>query len=181
MDLTKLGTRSRVLAVIGLLALIDSFLPWYSVSEKSVYPGVTYGFASSGNAWGVGIGGWLPMLMLLAIGVLVALPAFGREVGVRGGWAAFGGVALVATVIVLLRWLTYPSVPAADDPFISAGADFGTYLAVLLGVGAVAVGYLGFTADGGRLETIGAAFKGPQAPGPVPGQPPQQGQGPAQP
>ncbi|WP_031073867.1 hypothetical protein [Streptomyces sp. NRRL WC-3742] len=166
MDLTKLDTRSKVLAAIGLLALVDSFLPWYSVSQKTPYPGVAYGYSTAGNAWDVGIGGWLPMLLLLAVGVLVALPVLGRTVSVPGGWAAYGAVSLLATVIVVIRWVSYPSIPAEAASFITAGADFGTYLGLLLGLGGVVVGYLGFTAGGGTLDDLrsGAAFKEPQNP-----------------
>src|SRR5947209_18653205 len=123
MDLTKLGRTERVLAIVGLLAFIDSFLPWYSVSIKGSLAALGGAGGASGNAWDVGFWAWFPMLLLLAIGVLVALPAVGQNVSVRGGYAAFGAVALLVTLIVLIRWLTYPSVPAEDAAFIDAGAD----------------------------------------------------------
>ena len=158
MDLTKLGRNERVLAIVGLLAFIDSFLPWWSVT---VGP-----FSSSESGWGVGFAGWFPVLLLLAIGVLVALPAFGQSVTVRGGYAAFGAGALLATLLILIRWLTYPTASAGD--FGSAGADFGTYIALILGIVATAFGYLGFTAAGGTLNNFADAFK------PHPGQEPPQ-------
>jgi hypothetical protein len=166
MDLTKLGRTERVLAIVGLLAFIDSFLPWYSVSIKGSLAALGGAGGASGNAWDVGFWAWFPMLLLLAIGVLVALPAFGQNVSVRGGYAAFAAAALLATIIVLIRWLTYPSVPAEDAAFIDAGADFGTYVGLILGVVATAFGYLGFTAAGGTLNNFTAAFKS---------QPPQDG------
>lgn len=171
MDLNKLGIRARVLGVVGLLAFIDSFLPWYTVSAKSAFPGALQ-YSNSGNAWNVGIGGWFPLLVLLGLGVVAVLPAFGRSFEIRGGYAAVGVLALVATVIILLRWLTYPSVGAGAGGFIDAGADFGTYLGVVLGLVAVGVAYLAFTAEGGKLNTIADSFKVPaSAPGAVP--PPQ--------
>lgn len=162
MDLTKLGRTERVLAIVGLLAFIDSFLPWYSVSIKgslAALGGPAGGV--SGNAWDVGFWAWFPMLLLLAIGVVVALPAFGRNVSVRGGYAALGAAALLVTLIVLLRWLTYPSVPAEDAAFIDAGADFGTYVGLILGIVATVFAYLGFTAAGGTVNNFAAAFKSP--------------------
>lgn len=156
MDLTKLGRNERVLAIVGLLAFIDSFLPWWSVT---VGP-----FSSSESGWGVGFAGWFPVLLLLAIGVLVALPAFGQSVTVRGGYAAFFAGALLATILILIRWLTYPT---ASGDFGSAGADFGTYVALILGIVATAFGYMGFTAAGGTVNNFADAFKAHS------GQPPQ--------
>ena len=176
MDLTKLDIRARVLGAVGLLAFIDSFLPWYKVSSKSAFPGALQ-YSSSGNAWNVGIGGWLPLLLLLALGAVAVLPAFGRNFEIRGGYAAVGVLALVATVIILLRWLTYPSVGGGAGSYIDAGAAFGTYLGVVLGLVSVGVAYLAFTAEGGKLNAIADAFKSPAStPGAVPSQQPGDGQ-----
>ncbi len=169
MDLTKLGRTERVLAIVGLLAFIDIFVPWYSVSIKGSLGALGGAGGVSGNAWSVGFLAWFPMLLLFAVGVLVALPAGGRNVSVRGGYAAFGAAALLATIIVLIRWLTYPSVPAEDAALIDAGASFGTYVGLILGIVATVFAYLGFTAAGGTLNNIGAAFSGqPQETGYVP-------------
>ena len=160
MDLAKLGRTERVLAIVGLLAFINSFLPWYSVSVKGSLAALGGAGSASGNAWDIGFWAWFPMLLLLAIGVLAALPALGQNISVRGGYAAVGAAALLATIIVLIRWLTYPSLPAEDAAFVDAGADFGTYVAVVLGIVATAFAYLGFTASGGTLNNLGAAFRG---------------------
>ena len=164
MDLTKLSTPAKIISIVGLLAFIDSFLPWFSFSEKAADPAGLTGFSASGDAWNVGFGAWFPLLVLLALGVLAVLPAFGRTVTVRGSYAAIGAVALVATVIVALRWLTYPSLPADESIYFNEGASFGTYLGLLLGVLATAAAYIGFTAEGGSLNNIAGAFKAP-APG----------------
>lgn len=172
MDLTKLGRTERVLAIVGLLAFINSFLPWWSLSFGPI--------STSESGWGVGFAGWFPMLLLLAVGVLVALPAFGQSVAVRGGYAAFGAAALLATILVLIRWLTYPT---ASGDFGSAGADFGTYIGLILGIVATVFAYLAFTAAGGNIARFGDAFKTQpaQQPGggyipPAPGYPPAQDQ-----
>lgn len=153
MDLTKLGRTERILGIVGLLAFIDSFLPWYTVTGVSVL-GQTYGGGSI-SGWTVGFAAWFPCLLLLALGVLAVLPAAGTTVPVRGGYATVTAVALLATIIILIRWLTYPSYPG-----VSAGAGFGTYVGLVLGIVATAFGYLAFTASGGSLNNIGAAFAG---------------------
>jgi hypothetical protein len=170
MDLTKLGRSERVLAIAGLLAFINSFLPWYSASVKGAAATLGAAYSQSLNAWDIGFWAWFPSLLLLAIGVLVALPAFGRSIVIRGGYAAFGAVALLATFIILIRWLTYPSVPAEYSAYIDAGADFGTYIALILGIAATAFAYLGFTAAGGTINNVVDAFKvqPPQQAGYVP-------------
>lgn len=165
MDLTKLGRTERILAIVGLLAFIDSFLDWYSVTVKGFsLGGVTTGSDTiSGNAWNVGFWAWFPMLLLLAVGVVAALPAFGRTVAIRGGYAALGSATLLATIIVLIRWLTYPTA----NSFVTAGADYGTYVGLVLGVVATVFSYLAFTAAGGSINRIGDAFKAPTGAGPA--------------
>jgi hypothetical protein len=181
MDLTKLGRTERVLAIVGLLAFIDSFLPWWSVSAGP--------YTASESGWNVGFAGWFPLLLLFAVGVLVALPAFGQSVVVRGGYAAFGAASLLATIIILIRWLTYPS---GSDAYaglgVSAGASFGTYIGLILGIVATVFSYLAFTAAGGSINKFADAFKAqpaaeggyvPPAGGYAP--PPEFGQSPEQP
>jgi hypothetical protein len=159
-DLTKLGRTERILAIVGVLAFVDSFLNWYSVTFKGFsVAGVTEsGETISGNAWNVGFWAWFPMLLLLAVGIVVALPAFGQSVSIRGGYAALGSATLLATIIVLIRWLTYPT---ASNLYGSAGADFGTYIGLILAVVATVFAYLGFTAAGGSINRFGDAFKAP--------------------
>jgi hypothetical protein len=168
LNLGKLGLNDRILAAVGILAFVNLFLPWYSASFSGVsgFGGGSY----SANAWngGVGFEAWFPMLVLLAIGVLVALPAFEKKVELPGGYALFGIAAAVATLLVLLRWLTYPSVPST--PGFSAGASFGTYIGIVLGIVAVVFSYLSFTAAGGTLNNIGAAFSSPAQAGQLPQQ-----------
>jgi hypothetical protein len=171
LNLGKLGLNDRILAVVGILAFVDLFLPWYTVSVKAVAgePGF-YGGSASANAWngGVGFEAWFAMLLLLAVGVLVALPAFDKQVTVPGGYAAYGIAAAVATLLILLRWLTFPSVPSGFG--VSAGAGFGLYVGIVLGLVGTFFAYRSFTAAGGSLSNIGAAFSSPASAGQVPQQ-----------
>jgi hypothetical protein len=161
LNLGKLGLNDRILAVVGVLAFVDSFLPWYSVTVKSAavdgFGGGSFG--GSTNGWSSGFAAWFPLLLLLAIGIVVVLPAFEQKINLPGGFALIGILALVATILVLLRWLTYPSVPTDGlDVGVSAGASFGTYIGLVLGIVATVFAYLSFTASGGSLSNIGAAF-----------------------
>ncbi|MFF3109027.1 hypothetical protein ACFVSN_07560 [Kitasatospora sp. NPDC057904] len=163
MQPVKISVQSGALAAIGVIAFIDSFLPWYTVSEKSGATGLLTQYAASGNAWDVGAGAWIPMVALVAVGVMAALPAIGRGLPARQGHATNLVLAVIATVIVLLRWLTYPSIPVGQSAFIDAGADVGTYLGVLLGLAATGAAYLGFTANGGTLDSFTKIFRTPPA------------------
>lgn len=166
MDLTKLGRTERILAIVGILAFVDTFLPWYTASAKGEL--ATFGAGSySSNGWSSGFAAWFPLILLIAIGVVAALPAFGRQFAVRGGYAAIGAAALVATLLILIRWLTYPSVPADEAALVDAGADFGTYIGLILGVVATVFSYLAFTASGGSINRFGDAFKTPTGAGPA--------------
>ena len=172
MNLGKLGLNDRILAVVGVLAFIDLFLPWYSVSSKGVaVDGFTEaGYSVSGNAWNsyVGFEAWFSLLLILAIGVIAALPAFGVEVKVPGGHALLGIAGALATILILIRWLTFDSASDVTGGLnvagISAGASFGTYLGLVLAIVATVFSYLSFTAGGGSLSNLGAAFStGPSA------------------
>jgi hypothetical protein len=150
MSLTKLGAVERLLGVLGVLAFIDSFLPWFTVSFLST--------SLSTNGWTTGIGGWLPVLLLVALGVGAVLPAFGVNVSVRGGYLLYALAAALATVIVLIRWVTYPSVGADYSAYMSVGASAGTFVGLGLAIAATAVAYRGFVKGGGSLSRFGEAF-----------------------
>ncbi|GAA3009859.1 hypothetical protein [Actinokineospora diospyrosa] len=122
----------------GALAFIFSFFSWYSVSYDGP-SGLGFGFNQSASAWSLGIGGWLPVLLLVAAAVILLLPHFGTAVpNLVTIWL---GLAAGAVVILLIRWLTLPSASSygvGDDNF-SAGAGFGLYLGLLAAI-ASAVG-----------------------------------------
>ncbi|MFL6144393.1 MAG: hypothetical protein ACJ72N_21340 [Labedaea sp.] len=112
----------------GALAFIVSFFPWYSISYSGpTLPGFSaFSGGASASAWGVGIGGWLPVLMLIAAGVIVLLPHLGTAV--PNGGLIWLGLSAGALVIILIRWLTLPG----EDGFgISQGAGFGIFIGLL--------------------------------------------------
>ncbi len=132
-DLTKLDTTARVAAVCGLLAFINSFLPWYTVS----FDGVGVG---SANAWDLDYA-WLPVLLMLGLAIVVVLPAFGVEMRQMVSPAWIGVVGIACAIIVVIRWATYPT---ANDLGVDAGAGVGTYLGLAL---ALVVAVVGIRAD----------------------------------
>jgi hypothetical protein len=162
-DLTKLGRTQRVLAIVGLLAFINSFLTaWYTVSEKGgVVLGVTYGGSQGYSAWQYPSGflTWFPALLLLAVGVVAALPAFGVLVRLPASLSLIGlGVSAVAVLFYLIQWATYPSAPAGFSE-ISAGPDWAFFVGLALAIVAGVFSYLGFTAEGGSLAALGQSIK----------------------
>jgi hypothetical protein len=161
-DVKRVTTFEWVGIGAGLLALIVSFFPWYSASASVA--GIEA--SESNTAWSTGIGAWLPVLMLLATAVLVALPHLG--VAVPNLTLIWLGLAAGAAVIILLRWLTLPddgglsSVGLSlEEVDVDAGAGFGLIVALVLAVGSAAVAFLSY-----RSAPSTAA---PQAgPGPAP-------------
>jgi hypothetical protein len=127
----------------GLLAFIVSFFPWYSVSYA--------GFGESISAWNTGIGAWLPVLMLMAAGVLIALPHFGVQVArVPLIWLA---LAAASVVIIVLRWVTLPDDGGLGtggllgaDVGIEAGAGFGLFVGLVVAVVSGVAALLAFRA-----------------------------------
>ena len=148
------------LAIIGLVAFIDSLLQWghLSIGGEDIN-------SAGGNAWDMGLGAWFPMLLLLALGVFAVLPAFGVAFALPLGLSLVGAlVGALSTVIVLLRWVTFPSYMG-----VSVSASYGLYIGLLLSIAAAVFGWMGYTAEGGNFKTVGDAFKQRQV-GPPPGQ-----------
>lgn len=128
----------------GALAFITSFLPWYTVSFDF---GAGLGLSSSGsaNAWDANFGAWFPMLLLLAVGVMILLPHFGTQVpNLSLIWLA---AAAAAFVIIILRWITFPS---GDGPGVSAGAGFGLFVGLVIALASGVAGFLTYRASSAR-------------------------------
>jgi hypothetical protein len=124
MDLTRLSTAHKIAIGGALVLLIDSFLPWYSISFG--------GFGSvSINAWDAAFLAWGGVIAGVAAGVLLVLKASGKKDVGTGDMGAekiamFLGIA--SLVLILLRLLTEMT-----------GATFGLFLGVIA-AGAVAYG-----------------------------------------
>ena len=97
------------------------------------------GSLASGNAWSAGFLAWFSVLLLLAAGVLVLLPHLGTEVkNLPLIWLILAGV---ATLLIVLRWVTYG---ANDILGVSYGASFGLFVGLLLAIVSGAAAFLTF-------------------------------------
>jgi hypothetical protein len=131
----------------GALAFIVSFFPWYSVSfDGPSTAGLGLNFDYTWNAWDAKFGAWFPVLLLLAAGVLVALPHFGVEIpNLAMIWL---GLAAAAFVIILIRWMTFPGDEGA--PGVSAGAGFGLFVGLILAIASGVGAFLTFRSTSAR-------------------------------
>lgn len=124
----------------GALAFIISFLPWVSVDlgGDTNIPGFDASYSVS--AWNSGIGAWLPVLMLLAAGVLIVLPHVGTQVPrLALTWL---GLAAGAFVIIILRWVTI-SEPLLGD---AVGAGFALFIGLFAALVSGAAAFLVYRA-----------------------------------
>jgi hypothetical protein len=167
MELTRLNLAERILALVGVLAFIDSFLPWFSVRVNVPFAGIDTGLST--NGWTTGIGGWLPVVLLVTLGVLAVRPAFGnKQVKAGRGYLLYATLAALAVVIIVIRWATYPSVDPAYAGDISQGAALGTIVGLLLALGAAVTAWFVGVKRGGSLgagPSGTAASDRPEQPG----------------
>jgi hypothetical protein len=214
----KIAIPDLVFAAAGLLAIISTFLPWYTFSASATIEGQTAGGGFTVNGWnsathGVPLGRtitgplvWIPMLLLLIFGAIAVIRAFAAPQLLPGKlfYQVGAGVGGLATLLVVVRWLTYysPSLADAGVPSggsVSSGATYGTYLGLLFALAVVGVGIWALTQPqpaAGQQGAAAGAFGGYPQPGqqfggypqtqqaygqPQYGQQPQFGQQPQQP
>jgi hypothetical protein len=147
-DPKRVTTLEWVVIGAGGLALIDSFLPWFS---WSVGP-----FSFSWSAWSAGFLAWFATLLLVAAGGLTLARSMGTQINlpVPPATATLGAGAL-ATLLVLLRWLTAPGY---------VGTGFGLFIGLLCAIATTVASYLAFRAAGGDFSQLRRA---PGAPPPT--------------
>ncbi len=143
----NVGTNDLVVMGAGVLMFIDSLLPWFGASFA--------GHSSSTSAWGAGFGAWFSVLLCMVVAGVVAARVFGGRAMPPVGngsvsWAFITtAISALAVLIILLRWVTYPSGPSI--PGFSAGAKFGTYLGLIIAIVQTVFGYLSMVAAGERM------------------------------
>ncbi|HEX4702222.1 MAG TPA: hypothetical protein VH352_08865 [Pseudonocardiaceae bacterium] len=146
----------------GLVAFIASFLPWYEFSATGILGGIGY----SWNAWSLGFAAWFPLLLLVAAAGLMLAQQMGVNVpAVKPSWPLILlGVAVLALVIILLRWLTLPGgsdgLPATG---ITYGAGFGLYVGIVASILFGLSQYLLFKASGQSFSDVTKQLRGPGA------------------
>ena len=144
-DLGRLSQLDRGIAGGAAVVCISGFLPWYGYSGPlSIYSASVSGFAS-------GFTGWAGILLLFIAGLYlvlrrmeVALPALPV-----GPAVAVAGLAALGLLLVVIRWLTFPSVHAGLAG--SIGAKYGVWIALLAGIVEVACAVVELRASGEEL------------------------------
>jgi hypothetical protein len=182
----KIAIPDLVFAAAGLLAIISTFLPWWSFSETA--DGQTLSFSVNGwNSASTGSGDlgktitgplvWIPMLLLFVLGALALIRALAAPQLLPGKlfYQVGIGVGGLALLLVVIRWMTYWSPPSGSAA--STGASFGTYLGLLLGLATAGVGVWALQQP--QLTAVqgaqaGGGFGGYQQPGQFGGYPQQQ-------
>lgn len=151
MDLSKISKGGQIFAGAGIVFLIASFLPWYSV-EYGGFQGVG-GISDSANAWGdIGfLWGSLWALLLLGGAVLLILPAFGVQVPKLPA-VAFLAVGALATIFTVLKLLIGED--DAPELGITIDASFGLYLAIIAAAAATFGAFLMFKESGGEFNDL---------------------------
>ena len=128
----------------GALAFIASFFPWYSIDFEGFGGG-------SLSAWNTGFLAWFSVLLLMVAGGLVLAPHFGMKAVDRLPliWLILAGV---ATVFILIRWLTLPDDGGLGDlgilggGGIESGAGFGLILGLITAIVSTVAAALTFRA-----------------------------------
>jgi hypothetical protein len=144
----------------GVLAFVASFMPWFEVSFGGAASVLDDYWAS---AWSIGFAAWFPILLLMAgAGVLLAEHLGANVPKPRPGWPLILlGVAVVAVVIILLRWLTLPG--ASDflgESGVSYGAGFGLYVGLVAAILFGLSQYLVFRSAGQSFGEAAQQFRG---------------------
>lgn len=127
----------------GALAFIVSFFPWYSIDFAGFGGG-------SLSAWNTGFLAWFSVLLLIGAGVVVILPHFGVQVDrLPLIWLVLSGL---ATLLILLRWLTLPDdggigdLGLFGDGGVDSGAGFGLIVGLIVAVASTVAAFLNFRA-----------------------------------
>ncbi len=152
----RMTTAQKVGAGGGVLLLVASFLPWYSVSLGA------FGSVSA-KAWDAGFLAWGGVLLGIAGAVVLVLKAMGRS-DVQAGGLASEQIALIlgaaSLLLIVLRLLTE-----------SSAVSFGLFLGI---VGAALVAYGAFTqmkAAGMSVNDMKQRFGGGEPPAQPPAPP----------
>ena len=165
-DWKRFTTLDRVIVAGAAVAFIAAFLPWYGAS---VGP-----FSASVSGWSAGFSAWAGALLLTAAGVLVVLRRSGANLPSMGG---VGPALLVAAVaglgllLVIIRWVSFPSVHAAGLSY-NVGARYGIFLALIAGIAEVGAAVMEMRGSGEQLPWAQQTGHQPESTDPPPEAPP---------
>jgi hypothetical protein len=143
-DWKALTTLDRVVAGGAVVAFISLFLPWYGLSVGPV--------SASVDGWSAGFSAWAGGLLLTAAGVLVVLRRSGVNLtgGRVGPSMLVASVAALGLLLVVIRWVSFPTYHGAGGFSYDVGARYGVYIAVIAGIGIVTGAVMALRASGER-------------------------------
>ncbi|MFN2626225.1 MAG: hypothetical protein ABR520_09110 [Mycobacteriales bacterium] len=140
-------TNDWVVIGAGAVVFISMFLAWYGVNGL-------LGVDVSVSGWSTGFAGWFGGLLCTAAAVYLALRIFANvdiPTGPLGPRVVALGLAGLGTILIVLRFITYPRLGGA------VGAKYGIFIAILAGIIETAFAWLAFRASGeplpGRAST----------------------------
>jgi hypothetical protein len=146
LDLKKLSTQDRAIAGGAGVAFIAGFLPWWGYSGP-----VASLYSASVSGWSAGFSAWAGTLLLTLAGAYLVLRR--SEVSMPelpvGPATAVAGAAGVGLLLVVIRWLTLPTVHGGAAG--SIGAKYGIYIALIAGIVEVAAAVIELRASGEPL------------------------------
>ncbi|HZQ15898.1 MAG TPA: hypothetical protein VFA82_03905 [Gaiellaceae bacterium] len=142
-------------AVLGgaAVAFIAGFLPWYGYTG----PNSILRAYGSVSGWSAGFSAWAGTLLLVLAGVFlllrrleVALPSLPV-----GPAAIVAGVSALGLLLVIIRWLTFPSVPG-----LAIGSKYGVWIALIAGLAETAGAVVALRESGEPLPWAQASGPG---------------------
>jgi hypothetical protein len=144
-DLGRLSQLDRGIVVGAAVVFISGFLPWYG------YSGPVSLYSASVSGFGSGFTGWAGILLLFIAGLYLFLRRM--EVAMPdlpvGPAVAVAGVAALGLLLVIIRWLSFPSVHAGLAG--SIGAKYGVWIALIAGIVEVGCAVVELRASGEQL------------------------------
>ncbi len=145
LDHKRLSTLDRAIAGGAGVVFISGFLPWWG------YSGPLSLYSASVSGWSAGFSAWAGVLLLTLAGVYLVLRR--AEVSLPalpvGPAVLVAGVAALGLLLVVIRWLTLPSVSAGLAG--SIGARYGIYIALVAGIVETVAAVIAFRASGEAL------------------------------
>jgi len=144
-DVKRLSTLDRAIAGAAIVAFVAAFLPWWG------YDGPGGFYSASVSGWNAGFTAWAGSILLTLTGVYVVL----RKSDVKlpdlpaGPAVVAAGAAALGLLLVVIRWLTMPSVDAGVAG--SIGPKFGIWVAIIAGIVEVVAAVMAFRASGEAL------------------------------
>jgi hypothetical protein len=107
-DAAKLTVLDWAVIGAGVLACISSLLPWYVITATVPFFGITQSVQA--NAWDLGVGAWLSVLLIMAAAAVVLAGTVGGRLIPAASRSLLALVlSAVAFIAIVLRSVTFPS------------------------------------------------------------------------